>query len=305
MPNNSKKKPLKGIRLYNYLLKELGNQNDRDPNQQKLSIAAKRKIVSQQLYPKFKAQEKVLVSEIKRDLRGIIKALPPKEVCNPLLLPEQYLAAVEYYEIDKHISNFLPDCLDVRVNAGFIGKTRIFNTSNYNYYSNGVADLIDDIRDYLEGNDSGVAYFYGIVKLKPRKKNNGDPINYFVDYVLTINDTPQDTFEGVDYERNKKEEKAAQSISGYFQGRFKDLQKDKRKRARAAKKVRSKKPENQKINESYGVFNSFPLKNLKYRILPESQKPVESASIRNYCTDCGTRMKKQTWKFCPNCGSNI
>jgi len=62
---------------------------------------------------------------------------------------------------------------------------------------------------------------------------------------------------------------------------------------------------NQKFNESYGVFNSFPLKNLKYRILPESQKPVESASIRNYCTDCGTRMKKQTWKFCPNCGSNI
>jgi predicted acylesterase/phospholipase RssA len=104
---------------------------------------------------------------------------------------------------------------------------------------------IDDIRDYLEGNDSGVAYFYGIVKLKPRKKNNGDPINYFVDYVLTINDTPQDTFEGVDYERTKKEEKAAQSISGYFQGRFKDLQKDKRKRARAAKKARSKKPENQ------------------------------------------------------------
>jgi hypothetical protein len=280
MPNNSKKKPLKGIRLYNYLLKELGNQNDRDPNQQKLSIAAKRKIVSQQLYPKFKAQEKVLVSEIKRDLRGIIKALPPKEVCNPLLLPEQYLAAVEYYEIDKHISNFLPDCLDVRVNAGFIGKTRIFNTSNYNYYSNGVADLIDEIRDYLESGDSGVAYFYGIVKLKPRKKNNGDPINYFVDYVLTINDTPQDTFEGVDYERNKKEEKAAQSISGYFQGRFKDLQKDKRKRARAAKKVRSKKPENQKINESVKkaldslklAYQSGAFSKVKYEVLRDEIK---------------------------------
>jgi hypothetical protein len=201
-------------------------------------------------------------------------------VCNPLLLPEQYLAAVEYYEIDKHISNFLPDCLDVRVNAGFIGKTRIFNTSNYNYYSNGVADLIDDIRDYLEGNDSGVAYFYGIVKLKPRKKNNGDPINYFVDYVLTINDTPQDTFEGVDYERTKKEEKAAQSISGYFQGRFKDLQKDKRKRARAAKKARSKKPENQKINESVKkaldslklAYQSGAFSKVKYEVLRDEIK---------------------------------
>jgi hypothetical protein len=280
MPNNSKKKPLKGIRLYNYLLKELGNQNDRDPNQQKLSIAAKRKIVSQQLYPKFKTQEKVLVSEIKRDLRTIVKALPPKEVCNPLLLPEQYLAAVEYYEIDKHISNFLPDCLDVRVNAGFIGKTRIFNTSNYNYYSNGVADLIDDIRDYLEGNDSGVAYFYGIVKLKPRKKNNGDPINYFVDYVLTINDTPQDNFEGIDYERTKKEEKAAQSISGYFQGRFKELQKDKRKRARASKKAKSKKPENLKINESVKkaldslkiAYEAGAFSKVKYEVLRDEIK---------------------------------
>ena len=45
MPNNSKKKPLKGIRLYNFLLKELGAQNDRDPNQQKLSIAAKLALV--------------------------------------------------------------------------------------------------------------------------------------------------------------------------------------------------------------------------------------------------------------------
>jgi len=44
---------------------------------------------------------------------------------------------------------------------------------------------------------------------------------------------------------------------------------------------------------------------IKYRILPESQKPLESSSIRNYCTGCGTRMKKQTWKFCPNCGSKI
>lgn len=280
MPNNSKKKPLKGIRLYNYLLKELGAQNDRDSNQQKLSIAAKRKIVSQQLYPKFKTKEKVLVSEIKRDLRTIVKALPPKEVCNPLLLPEQYLAAVEYYEIDKHIANFLPDCLDVRVNAGFIGKTRIFNTSNYNYYSNGVADLIDDIRDYLEGNDSGVAYFYGIVKLKPRKKNNGDPINYFVDYVLTINDTPQDNFEGVDYERTKKEEKSAQSISGYFQGRFKELQKDKRKRARASKKAKSKKPENLKINESVKkaldslkiAYEAGAFSKVKYEVLRDEIK---------------------------------
>jgi hypothetical protein len=62
---------------------------------------------------------------------------------------------------------------------------------------------------------------------------------------------------------------------------------------------------NQDFKQSHGTFNYFPSKSCKYRILPESQKPIESNSIRNYCTDCGTRMKKQTWKFCPNCGCKI
>ena len=61
----------------------------------------------------------------------------------------------------------------------------------------------------------------------------------------------------------------------------------------------------QKFDYSYGNFNSFPSKNIKYRMLPESEKPVEASTIRNYCTDCGFRMKKQTWKFCPNCGSKF
>jgi len=52
-------------------------------------------------------------------------------------------------------------------------------------------------------------------------------------------------------------------------------------------------------------FNNLAVAIFKYRILPESQKPLESSSIRNYCTDCGTRIKKQTWKFCPNCGTKI
>jgi len=62
---------------------------------------------------------------------------------------------------------------------------------------------------------------------------------------------------------------------------------------------------NQKFKDSYGSFNYFPAKSISYKILPESQKPLDSTSIRNYCTNCGTRMKKQTWKFCPSCGTKI
>jgi hypothetical protein len=39
-----------------------------------------------------------------------------------------------------------------------------------------------------------------------------------------------------------------------------------------------------------------------YQILPRSTKPVEVSEIRLYCTQCGGRIKKKTWKFCPSCG---
>lgn len=52
-------------------------------------------------------------------------------------------------------------------------------------------------------------------------------------------------------------------------------------------------------------FENFPCQTVKMKIMAESNKPVEVNEIRNYCSDCGTRMKKQTWKFCPNCGTKI
>jgi hypothetical protein len=52
-------------------------------------------------------------------------------------------------------------------------------------------------------------------------------------------------------------------------------------------------------------YNSWTCNTVHLQILPESQKPVEVAEIRNYCTNCGTRHKKSSWKFCPNCGTPI
>lgn len=42
-----------------------------------------------------------------------------------------------------------------------------------------------------------------------------------------------------------------------------------------------------------------------YQIFPRSTKPVEVSEIRLYCTQCGSRVKKKTWKFCPSCGEKI
>lgn len=57
------------------------------------------------------------------------------------------------------------------------------------------------------------------------------------------------------------------------------------------------------FEDSYGTFNSWASYTTTVQVIPLSQKPVETQEIRSYCTGCGSRIKKQTWKFCPNCGT--
>ena len=56
------------------------------------------------------------------------------------------------------------------------------------------------------------------------------------------------------------------------------------------------------VNMDFSYFTSHTV---TWRILPNSQKPVEVSELRNYCTGCGTRIKKSNWKFCPSCGNQI
>ena len=239
---------LKGIKLYNALLKYLGEANKKSTGSQILSVSERREIVSKQLYPKFK-EGKISIREVNRDIKKIITALPPQEVCNPLYLSTSYLTAIEYYEMDNQIRLQLPQCLDIRVNGGQYGMTKIFNTSNYNYYSDGVKKIIERIRADVQ-NDSGTAYFTGIVKVKPRRKNDGNGDNYFVDYVLYINDEPEADDSEADYVLPKKETKKVEKVRDYLSVKFNELVKDKKRRKRQAKKKREeakrKEPKEQK-----------------------------------------------------------
>jgi hypothetical protein len=61
----------------------------------------------------------------------------------------------------------------------------------------------------------------------------------------------------------------------------------------------------QKFETTYGNFNSWSSSSVEVQILPVSQKPVEIGEIRKYCTECGTRVKKSSWKFCPSCGAKF
>lgn len=62
---------------------------------------------------------------------------------------------------------------------------------------------------------------------------------------------------------------------------------------------------NQQFGQDNSDYNFWASDSVFIRILPESRKPVDSHEIRNYCTDCGSRIKKAAWKFCPSCGTKI
>lgn len=62
---------------------------------------------------------------------------------------------------------------------------------------------------------------------------------------------------------------------------------------------------NQKFAQDSSSYLMYCNHSCDLQILPESQKPVEVSSIRNYCHSCGTRIKNSSWKFCPTCGTQF
>jgi hypothetical protein len=51
-------------------------------------------------------------------------------------------------------------------------------------------------------------------------------------------------------------------------------------------------------------FSSAVSKRYDFKILPYSQKNITSSELKQYCTECGTKVKSN-YKFCPSCGNKI
>lgn len=61
----------------------------------------------------------------------------------------------------------------------------------------------------------------------------------------------------------------------------------------------------QKFVETNDIFYNRPFHTVEFQLLPNSLKPVSVKEIRNYCAECGYRLRKDSWKFCPNCGEEL
>ena len=59
------------------------------------------------------------------------------------------------------------------------------------------------------------------------------------------------------------------------------------------------------IHSNNFTFEWFTFHNVSWKILPNSQKPIEVSDLKKYCHSCGSKIKKSTYKFCPNCGAKI
>lgn len=52
-------------------------------------------------------------------------------------------------------------------------------------------------------------------------------------------------------------------------------------------------------------FNAWAVSTSVWKILPESQKPIEKKDLIEKCPRCSTKLKKSSWKFCPECGNEL
>jgi len=62
---------------------------------------------------------------------------------------------------------------------------------------------------------------------------------------------------------------------------------------------------NQTFNLVNKNFNIWTVSTSVWKILPESQKPVELGDLVDRCSNCSTKIKKSSWKFCPECGKEV
>lgn len=63
---------------------------------------------------------------------------------------------------------------------------------------------------------------------------------------------------------------------------------------------------NQSFIYDSSTYNSWTSNVVTWKILPTSQKPYEAEElVKKYCTSCGSRIKKSSWKFCPSCGGKL
>jgi len=235
VPQKKKNIKTRGVSLYNKILKEFTKVNNSLPEERKLSLSDRRKYIKEKIYPQFKgnAPTRVSVKDIRKEIVGVLDTIVPKEGCDVNFISPSIVANVGWFELDDFIRDVLPSCIYISIDAGDFGKTKIFNTLNYNYTKNGVKKIVDNIRDFVN-NDSGVdVTFTGQKKLRKGKTNDGTPENYYIEFILVVNSDPIKSIDPVLFDVPKSQKKQVTSVKNAILSRVKELGNKKKRRKRA------------------------------------------------------------------------
>lgn len=225
--------------LYFFLLKKSTEVNNKLPYENRLSIKERRNLVKTLLIPKYKGEPlyKIKIRPLKKLILKEINRYPARENCNVNYISPELLIT-PFFNIDNFIKDVLPKCVYVRVNCGNLGKTKIFNTANYEYGSNGVRKLVEKIRSKY-GNSSDSPYFVGYIKIRGNRKNDNTPENYFIDMILYVNKTPKDSTkeQRFDIGDDAKQRRYFNKVNSVLNDKIKALQVFKNKKKRAKKTI--------------------------------------------------------------------
>lgn len=117
-----------------------------------------------------------------------MRRLPSRGVCDVLGIPAKTYQDIIYFEIDGLLTNILPPCIYVKINAGKFGATSIFNTRNFDYYKTGLSDITNRINLHARKSNKSfyeIAVYNGTVLTRPQKLNDGTPENYYLEMILS------------------------------------------------------------------------------------------------------------------------
>lgn len=62
---------------------------------------------------------------------------------------------------------------------------------------------------------------------------------------------------------------------------------------------------NQSFEYDHTSFNSYYTWKRTWKILPKSRKAIMKEDLKVFCTNCGAKRKKDSFKFCPHCGNKF
>jgi hypothetical protein len=289
MPRTPRNTKRKGVTLYNKILKEFTKINNKLPEERKLSLKERRKYIKERIYPQYKGSptSRVGVRAIQVSIEQVLNTIPPKEACDVNYLSPSVLD-VGWFELDDFITQVLPDCIYIRIDAGEYGTTKIFNTRNYNYTKNGVKKIVDNIREVVNNNSGVDMNFTGVKKLRNRKPNDGTPENYYIDFILTINSSPIKEIDPIIFNLPREERKKVTRVKDVILARVKELtlKKKRRKNARktAIKNVTKLKNLNKRQKRSTNPNTKKNISNEKERLYKSMQKQLDNALNKGLLT---------------------